>query len=326
MSNAAPAGRTGSSLVVLRKVLLSVLIGAAALAVTTFTDPADQSAMWGITLSVFFAGVAMVVQFLMGFEGRLAQLETANARHSGRVEEVVAQGFTKINEGTALLGRIESAAVSGEAIIGVVDRATRLGPEMPPLIRRFAEVEMSRLSATLRGLGDGGTMLYDGEDRDWLLGLTRAAESRVDATSLTTVDASGGGFTDGGFWASDLGQRYLEAQQDAVRRKVAIRRVFIILNSADAPVGLDAVCRLQRDCGIDVRVLREDAIPPRLRDSMFDFIVFDGVVSYEVTAATRLELATQPVILDTRMELRADRVKARGQRFEALWQAAHEVW
>lgn len=56
MSNAAPPGRTGSPLVVLRKVLLSVLIGAAALSITTFTDAAGQSAMWGITLSVLIAG------------------------------------------------------------------------------------------------------------------------------------------------------------------------------------------------------------------------------------------------------------------------------
>jgi hypothetical protein len=64
----------------------------------------------------------------------------------------------------------------------------------------------------------GGYVAYDGEDRDWLLGLTRHAQSSIDTTSLMAVDASGGGFGEGGLWSSDLGRRYLEVQREAVQR------------------------------------------------------------------------------------------------------------
>ena len=33
---------------------------------------------------------------------------------------------------------------------------------------------------------------------------------------------------DGGLWTSDLGQRYLELQREAITRKVRIRRIFVV--------------------------------------------------------------------------------------------------
>ncbi len=154
-----------------------------------------------------------------------------------------------------------------------------------------------------------------------MLSLTRNSQSTIDATSLTTVDAGGRGFVDGGLWASDLGQRYLEVQRSAITRGVRIRRVFI-MDRPDliADHGFVGVCGRQREMGIDVRIR-----PRRSRRSAqlaFDFIVFDDAISYESTPASSIDGSVRPSIVNTRLELRPARVKNRMERFKDLWDAA----
>ena len=43
---------------------------------------------------------------------------------------------------------------------------------------------------------------------------------------------------------------------------------------------------MQRDIGVEVRMLDHKLIPDWMRSMIFDFIVFDGAVSYETTPAT----------------------------------------
>jgi hypothetical protein len=181
------------------------------------------------------------------------------------------------------------------------------------------------MSEFLKELSEGGNVTYEGEDRDWMLSLTRNARSSIDATSLTTVDARGHGFVDGGLWSSDLGQRYLEAQRDAVQRGVRIRRVFIMDRPglANDPPFLE-VCAFQRKLGIDVRVLDTTEIPNTRRTSLFDFILFDDVISYETTPASSIDGAV-PAIVNTRLELRSNRVKDRIERYKDLYESARSL-
>lgn len=306
---------------ILRKVAVSFVVGGLAYSITELTG---QPEIWSLTLSVFIGGVTLVVQFLIEFEARLASVESASERHSARVEQTVKAGYAKISDTTELFSLVDASPLRTEAVIELIRRATLIEPTVPPIVSALAHAEIDRISDLLRGLSETGSVMYEGEDRDWLLALAQHAESSIDAISLTDVDASARGFANGGFWWSDLGQRYLEAQRTAVDRGVSIRRVFVVSHPADATAdaGLADVCRRQEECGIQVRVLDADSTPITLRDIMFDFILFDGVISYEATPPTRFGESAPPTILSTRLELRADWVKTRVQRFRQLWDSA----
>jgi hypothetical protein len=180
------------------------------------------------------------------------------------------------------------------------------------------------LSGYLKILGQGGDLNYEGEDRDWLLGLTQVATKSIDATSLTTIDAGGRGFIDGGLWTSDLGQRYLEAQHEAIeKRKVEIRRIFIVdRRELQNHPELNAVMRQHAEIGVQVKTLRPEIMSTR-RASLVDFIVFDGVLSYQVAPASRIE-ENRPIIAMTTLMTNPSRVQDRIARFRDLWEAAQD--
>lgn len=303
------------------KIVVSLAIGGIAYVITNlFTNRSNEPQIWGLTLSVFIGGVTLVTQLLTDFEGRLERLDARQERHANDIEELVRAGFSKINEATELFGLVEASALRTDAVIQLVRHSTQIDPTAPPLIFRFAQAEIGRMSDFLKELSEGGNVSYEGEDRDWMLALARNAQTGIDAISLTTVDAGGKGFVDGGLWSSDLGQRYLEVQREAIQQGVRIRRVFI-MDRADLAKDRDfvEVCGLQREMGIDVRVLDTSAIPGMRRSSLFDFVLFDDVLSYEVTPASRIEGMSRPTIVNTRLELRPNRVKDRIQRFKDLW-------
>jgi len=329
---------------VLRKILVTA--GSAALTYIASTFFARPDQIWSVTLAIVIGGVVLVIQLLHEFDSRLhgleasqevrlqameetqyhrlQALEDSQQRHAREIERVVGEGFIKINEATELFGLVEASALRTDVVTQFVKHSTQIGPA-PPLIFDFAQAEIARMSEFLKDVSQGGDVAHDGEDRDWLLGLTRHAQSSIDATSLTAVDAGNRGFGDGGLWSSDLGQRYLEEQRDAVRRGVTIRRVFILdrPDIADDP-GLREVCRIQTELGISVRVLDPSAIPSIHTTSLFDFILFDDVVSYEVTPAVRIADRSGPIVVNTRLVLPDARVKERAQRFRDLWAAARE--
>jgi hypothetical protein len=306
---------------ILLKVVVSFGVGAIAYWLTELTG---QEQIWSLTMSLFIGGVTLVVQLLMEFEARLARLEIAKARHSAQIESMVEEGFAKISEATELFSLIETSALRADVVTQLVRHATLIEPAIHPLVSRFAQAQVGRLSDVLKELGEGGILLYEGEDRDWLLTLVREVQSTIDATSVTTVDArGGGGYVDSGFWSTDLGLRYLAEQREAVGRGVRIRRLFIVEGEDGADdAGLAEICESQQAIGIDVRVLRADAIPPTLRNFTYDFILFDGVVGYETRPASLIEDRGQPTILQTRLDLRGGQVVTQLRRFEELWATA----
>lgn len=302
---------------VLRKVVLTLTTGGFTYLLTEVTNMADRvDVILALILSAFIGGLTLVVQFLTDFDSRVTAVE-------GRV----AAGFTRVSEATELFGRVEASRLRADAVTQLVQHATKLDRQATPLAFDLAQSEISRWTDFLKQLSNGDIVTYEGEDRDWILGLARNVTSSIDATSLTTVDAGGEGFVDGGLWMSDLGQRYLEVQRDAIRRGVKVRRVFIL----DKPElvndpNFTRAWQLQKDIGVEVRVLEgASAIPGLRKSSLFDFVLFDDAISYETIPATRIEDRVKPTILNTRLELRRNRVEERIERFRELWDSAHPL-
>jgi hypothetical protein len=307
---------------VVRKVATTLTIGGSAFLVTNMLG---QDITWSVLLSVFVSGVTLVVQFLAEFDRRLYAVEMSQNRHFALVDDLIKNRFDSISEATELFGRVESSPVSIELVKQLVRHSANLDGSVEQLIHRFAQSEISRVSDVMKGLSERGEITYDGEDRDWLLALTRNSERSIDAISFMAVDASDQTFDDGGLWASDLGQRYLEAQQKAMDRKVVIRRIFVL----DDPEGardpeLLQMCELQQKLGILVRILDPLTLPGLHHNWMFDFIVFDSEVSYETTPAAWAKKGTKPAIVSTRLVLNPQRVTERLGGFEDLWAAAQE--
>ena len=190
-----------------------------------------------------------------------------------------------------------------------------------PLLQRLAQREIERLNSFARQLPAGSWIEYDGEDRDWLLGLTHEAKRSIDAISLHTVDAWGRGL-DGGLWGSDLGARYLDAQRKAIDRKVRVRRIFVF-NDADMASHEDVmnITERQRSVGVDVRKLDHPLIKDWMQPMIFDFIIFDKALGYETTPYTSVAM-TNPSLLKTSLVPMPRRVRQLEEQFEQLWEAA----
>jgi hypothetical protein len=239
------------------------------------------------------------------------------------VNEHMAEGFAKIGKSAELSSMMERSVLGTALLADFLETAGRTDGRVNPLLQRLARREIERVTAFVRQLPVGSEIGYDGEDRDWLLGLTREAESSIDAISLSTVDAGVRGL-DGGLWTSDLGIRYLEVQREAITRKVRIRRIFVFEN-ADMALDEDflKIIHVQRAVGVEVRMLDHTLIPAGMQSMISDFIVFDVTVSYETTPATAFAVGqARPGILRTRLAPMPATVRDREDQFEQLWGAA----
>jgi hypothetical protein len=239
------------------------------------------------------------------------------------VNERMAEGFAKLGRSAEPLPVTDRTIVDGALLTDLLHTASQSDERVNPLLQRLARREMERVASFVRQLPAGSEITYEGEDRDWLLGLTREAERSIDAISLSTVDAGVLGL-DGGLWTSDLGIRYLQLQREAIARKVRIRRIFVFEEAQMArDEAFQRITQAQRDIGVDVRMLETGFIPDWIRSMIFDFIVFDGTVSYETTPATAFVMGkTRPGILRTLLAPVPARVRELEERFEQLWEVA----
>ncbi len=267
--------------------------------------------------------MTLVVQYLSDFDRRLDQVERRLTAHATEMSSVVGNGFSKINQATELFGLVEQSALRQGAVIELVRNATEIDASRP-LVHALAEDQIGRMSDFLKELRDGDAM-YDGEDRDWLLGLTRHSRATIEATSTMTADAGGVDF-DGGFWMNDIGRRYLEKQGEAVQRGVKVRRVFVLKSKE---LVTDAtflrVYRDQKAIGVDVRVVDPTAIPATRKNAVVDFILFDNAISYEVNPAVTVEDGAKPTIVSTRLVLKQTAVDEKMHLFRDLWNAARDL-
>jgi hypothetical protein len=307
----------GSPRSVLRKIIVTSVLGAVSF---PFTQLLFDTLTGQIVTAVAFGAMVLLIQILADFENRLARVEAQLVASVAEVRAIVEEGFSKVNGATELLARVEGAGLKTVAVTNLMENAAGISPKAAPLVCSLAQIEIDRVSTFLKDLVSQ-EVTYDGEDHDWLLGLTRCAEHTIDAVSLPEVDSPGE--TSSVFWDSPLGRHYLDLQRDAIRRGVVIRRVFVIgYDRQDGDANLDRVCRLHSELGIKVRLLYPAAVPRVVRDSMYDFIVFDRTISYEVATATHVERGETPRIMSCRLILRDIRLAERIERYENLWAAA----
>ncbi|MET9484809.1 DUF6879 family protein [Streptomyces sp. NPDC006638] len=288
----------------LLKSLITAFIGGTAYLLTNITD---QPEVWKLTASIFLGGASLIIQYMIDFERRLGGVEDTLTEHNAEMTRLVARGFARINEVTELFGLVDRSALPPDGVTRLVRSATEVGSSAPAIMQAFAREEISRLTTLMENLNQK-LVDYEGEDHDWIVSLTHCAAQTIDATS-TSVDRD--------FWPSELGQRYLRAQRDAVKeRQVRIRRLFIVETPDHNTPELQQFCDNQQSLGIEVRVLALSELSPIARmDETNDFIVFDESLSYEIGFDLR------GVNTKTIMDLRADRVAKRVQRFRALWEA-----
>jgi hypothetical protein len=308
------------------KIAVAIMFGLGAFALSqTLAESTEGQTLLAVGTSVFVSGIAFVVQFLLDVEARIEALQDSMAKveeryehHSQEIARTTKEQFEKINDATQLFGAVEASALRIDRITQLVKIATTVAQRDDSLVSRFAQFEITRLSGYLKDLGQQAAVTYEGEDRDWLLGLTKAAVKTIDATSLTTTDAGGRSFMDGGLWTGDLGQKYLVAQQTAGRRDVKIRRIFIF----DRPEFKDDkdlvnILRQHIAAGVEVRTLT----PGQDHYSFTDFIVFDGELCYQTQPASPFG-DSRPIIATTVLITAPDRVQARAAYFEELWNEA----
>ncbi|WP_220659684.1 DUF6879 family protein [Streptomyces sp. TLI_171] len=285
---------------IVRKILVSLAGGGIAYLLTNATE---QPQSITLILSSFVGGTLLMVQFLVDFERRLLSVEGA-----------LVSGLAGVSEASRQMRQLRSSRLDAATVTRLLNRTAEVGHDGPTVMYAFLEQEIRRLTELVRDLS-GGETAYDGEDRDWLLSLTAVAVGSIDATSAAA---------DSEFWDSELGLRYLALQGEAVSRGVTVRRVFI-LDSED-PAALrevEHVCRQQAAAGIVVRVMRSSGLAASSRvDPMFDFILFDQTLSYEVSSARALDQGGRLAIANTRLVVRPERVERRIRRFEELWSAA----
>jgi hypothetical protein len=288
----------------LQKALVTAIVGGITY---LLTNVANQPEVWKLTASIFLGGAAFIVQYMIDFERRLESAENSLGVHNAEMKELVAQGFARINEVTELFGLVDRSALLPEDVTRLLRSVTQVGSGAPAIMQAFVREEMRSLTNLTENL-NRKLVDYDGEDHDWILALTQCAAATIDATS-TKVDHD--------FWPSELGQRYLRAQRDAIKdRQVRIRRLFIVDTPEHNTPELEQLCDNQQSLGIEVRVVVLSELSPINRmDETDDFIVFDEQLSYEVGSDLL------GVNMKTLLDLRADRVARRVQRFRMLWEA-----
>jgi len=305
-----PAGG-GSN--VIRTALLTVASGGVTFLVT---NGLDQSTANCILFSILIGGIALMVRFLVDFENRLAAVEKLERDGMADMKQLVGDAFSEISEATALFGLIEASALQTDLVTQLVRNSTQISPTSPPIVYQFVQARIKEMSDFLKQLGEGGTVTYYGEDRDWLLGLTRTATTSVDAISLAAVDHD--------LWHSEIGQRYLDAQRRAARAGRRVRRIFVLDNpDMEYNPVLRRAYEEQRQMLIEVRLLDRSAVPTPLQVQVRDLILFDDILAYETTPTTSDPLLAQ--VAETRLVLTDARVKECSQLFRELWEVSREL-
>jgi hypothetical protein len=272
------------------------------------------------------AGNSLELAAVVGFAVALVLFMVDTEIRISAVGERVTEGFAQIGRLAELSGQMERSSLGPALLADFLETASQVDERVNPLLQRLARREVDRVAMFLRQLPDGIEIGYDGEDRDWMLGLTREARASIDAISLSTVDAGVLGL-DGGLWTSDLGRRYLELQREAaVTRNVRIRRIFVVEQEHEHMVrdeGFLKIIQMQRDMGVEVRMLDHKLIPDWMRSMVLDFILFDGAVGYETTPTTSFASGQdRPGKLRTRLAPEPARVRALQGWFEELWERA----
>ncbi|AQS69693.1 hypothetical protein [Streptomyces pactum] len=319
-----------------RMLLVALVVGGLFWSVTALLSPQDGT-LRQFAAAVLCAGAAVLVQYLLGLAPRPGHPPLEE--HTRRVESALAENTAAVREGlnryddelkTGLTRHTEDVKQLVETHVTQVDhRSSEAHPQLdrvrvdsvpelakgfadvllpePSILHTFVHLEMARVVGHMADLTNQSAEC-PGENHDWMLTLTRAAEHSICATS-TSVDRE--------FWNSEPAGRYLDAQQAAIDEQgVSVRRLFLLESARELDDRLLRLCEEQELRRIDVRAAVLPELPPHLqRGTTNDFILYDEEVSFEI------EQDLRDVNVRTRLTARQDYVRDRLKRFRELWDA-----
>ncbi|MEV5475874.1 hypothetical protein AB0L66_26460 [Streptomyces sp. NPDC052207] len=301
----------------LRKTLLTVVVAAGTYVLTNVLDQ-DKNQVWQLTVSVVLGGAALIIQYLVEFEQRLEAMEASQkkriremrdslASHHEQMRRAVDESFSKINDATELFSQVDRSVLRSDGVTRLARKYTQVGEHGSELVKTFAQEEIGRLASLMESLSNGSADC-PGENHDWLIDLTTCAKETVYATS-TSVDRD--------FWFSEPANRYLKAQERAIKQRgVVVRRLFLVSRPEDRTPSLEQLCERHREFGIDARIAVRVLLPPPAQVTpLNDFIVFDGELSYE----TEPDVEVMPA--KTTLKMTREHVAERINRFTVLWEA-----
>ncbi|MBT2413220.1 hypothetical protein J7I94_22105 [Streptomyces sp. ISL-12] len=314
-----------------RRLAAGLVVGALAWGVAALLGP-EVAVARQVTAALLCGAAAVAVQHVLGLDRRVrdqerrtrgALAETAAALQEGlrRRDDELGAALARATEDLRHLvdTRLPPADPEEDAAHELQVRTDADG--VPDLARSFAEVlapgpailgtfvrmEMKRVVSHLSDLTNL-TAQCPGENHDWMLTLTRAAQHSICAIS-TSVDRE--------FWNSEPASRYLQAQKEVIEeRGVPVSRLFLLQSARELDDRLLRLCDEQELLRIEVRVAVLPELPPHLqRGTTDDFIVYDEEVTFEI------EQDLREVNVRTRLNARQDHVQDRMKRFRELWEA-----
>ncbi|MFE7072545.1 hypothetical protein ACFU96_20940 [Streptomyces sp. NPDC057620] len=271
----------------------------------------SQDDLWKLAVSIVIGGAALIVQYMIDFERRMASTEAAlDTRHSD-LTNLVSEKFGQVSEVHGIFDRLDRARLDTDNVKLLLQSATEVQTQSPDIVKAFAHAEFARLTSVMVNL-TGQIADWPGQNNDWLLSLTRCAALTMDATTS---------FVGRDFWETEPALRYLQAQRDAIQQRgVAVRRLFIVQNVADADGDLAETCSEQRAVGIQARVVAVAELPRDLqRGRLNDFVIFDNELCWEIDQDVMRRNAS------TTLNARGPHVLQRIKRFNELWDAAGEI-
>jgi hypothetical protein len=278
-------------------------------------DPGD---LWQWTVTITVGTATLIVQYLVDFGDRLESIEGEQqrriremrdslARHHEQMRSAVDESFAKINDATELFSQVDRSVLRSDGVTRLARKYTQVGQHGSEIVKTFAQEEIGRLASLMESLSNGSADC-PGENHDWLIDLTTCAKKTVYATS-TSVDRD--------FWFSEPANRYLKAQEEAIKQRgVVVRRLFLVSKPQDRTPSLERLCERHREFGIDARIAVRSELPPRAQVTpLNDFIIFDGELSYET------EPDVEIVPAKTTLKMTREHVTERINRFNVLWEA-----
>jgi hypothetical protein len=212
-----------------------------------------------VALGVFFYFKTDLATAMATFAGLIGTTITLQVESIFR-ERRVAEGVTRQQR---LVSRIEAVGWLPDLLdqalnsIGVIEETYR-GTAVVDLTRE-AVVECL---ARLRDLQRGRHITSAGDDSEFVFAMTQRAQRTLHATSPYTQTARQ--------FSSPIGEHFWLLNQDALRRGVAIERIFIYRRWNDQ---LEALARRQHDAGVHTLRVAVDRLPPHLR---LDLVIWDG--------------------------------------------------
>lgn len=300
-----PGSTQHAATAVARKIAVSIATGSVAYLLTVLSK---QPTIWALTMSIFVAGVSLVVQFLIDFDNRLAAVDR---QHRDQ--------FGKISQATALFSRIEATDLRTDEVVTLVDLASRIDLGGRPLLAAVVRSEIRATTELFKQITHTMTADYPGEQR--LFKVVDITQHTIKATS--TMGPVGTGLVDEGYWDSPDAVAYLQHQREAIRlRKVSVKRIFIAYRrEVTEDTSFQRVVRDHQAAGIAVRIL---PTPPTSHSGNIDFVLFDDEISYEFFIGPIFGSTMTSAVQSTQLVMRDDLVARRRAQFDEWWEQAIE--